>query len=128
MVDICESFDALDQNSSVPGAIQDDHSAPPRQNRPEPPKEVVPLLVPRGRRVLRDADMSRIQRFDEPPDRSALARRVPSLEDHTERRPELVAAEVAAKRQSVPEHPLLRSRQPFERLLLRRAFGRIDVG
>jgi hypothetical protein len=72
--------------------------------------------------------MSRIQRFNEPPDRSALARRVPPLEDHTQRRPELVAAEVAAKRQAVPEHPLLRSRQPLQRLLLWRAFGRIDVG
>jgi hypothetical protein len=35
---------------------------------------------------------------------------------------------VAAKRQAVPEHPLLRSRQPIQRLLLWRAFGRIDVG
>jgi hypothetical protein len=72
--------------------------------------------------------MSRIQWFNEPPDRSALARRVPALEDHAEGRPEVVAAEVTAKRQAEAKYPLLRSFQPIQRLLPRHPFGRIDVG
>ena len=54
-------------------------------------------LVVRGRRELRDPHMPGVERRHQPLDRSALSGGVPALEQHAQRRTELVVRELAAE-------------------------------
>ena len=108
-----EALDPLDQHPAVPGPVEDGHPAPAGQRRPEPPEEVVPLLVVRRRGELRDADVPRVERRDEPLDAAALARRRPSPRTRCTAagRAARLADEPAAE-QSQLKQPLLGGREP----------------
>ena len=80
------ALDPLDEHPAVPGAVQDREAAPARQHRPEPPEEVVALLVVRRGGELRHPHVPRVQRLDQALDRAALPGGVPALEDHAQRR------------------------------------------
>jgi hypothetical protein len=57
--------------------------------------------------------VARVHRGDEALDRAALAARVPALEDHAHRRPELAAAGLPAELQTQPQQPCLRGFEPL---------------
>jgi hypothetical protein len=58
-----------------------------------------------------------IQGGDQALDGAALAGGVPALEDHAERRPDLVLPELTAEQQPQPQQPLLSVLQPMLGLL-----------
>jgi len=114
-----ESLHPLDQDAAVPGPVEHRHAAPAGQHRPEPPQEVVAFLVIGRRAELGDPDVPRVERLDQPFDRTTLAGRVPPLEDHANRRSELrFVPDLAAQHQPQVQQPVLRRGQPG-RLLLR---------
>ena len=72
-------------------------------------------LLPRGRRgELRHVDMPGIERRGQPADRAALARRVPPLKQHAQRRAQLAIADLSAGLQAQREQPALGGFQPFQ--------------
>ena len=77
------------------------------------------FLVIAGRAELGDPDVPRVQRRDEPFDRTTLAGGVPPLEDHADRRPELrIVPDLAAQYQPQVQQPVL-SRGKAGRFLVR---------
>ena len=73
---------------------------------------MVALLVEAGRGELRDAHVPWVERFDQTLDATALARRVPPLEHHADRRPDLRGIpDLAAQDQAQVQEPALRRRQ-----------------
>src|SRR5262249_57918145 len=83
---------------------------PPRRGNPgkNPPQEVVAFLVVARRAELGDPDVPRVQRRDEPFDRTALAGGVPPLEDHADRRPDpRILPDLAAQHQPPLQQPPL---------------------
>jgi hypothetical protein len=68
----------------------------------------MPLLVIAGRAELGDPDVPRVQRRDQPLDRTALAGCVPPLEDHADRRAEpWVVPDQAAQYEPQLQQPVL---------------------
>jgi hypothetical protein len=59
-------------------------------------------------RELSHADVTRIQRCNEPPDRATLAGGIPTLEQHTYRRSEAAVTEQTANPEAQLEQPPLR--------------------
>src|SRR5256884_5730715 len=102
--------------------------APPGQYRPEPPQEMMPLLVVGRRGELGDPDVPRIQRADEALDAAALAGGVPALEHHAQRRPDPVVADLAAEDQAQVQQPQDRGFQALGALLSRQGRGEVDLG
>ena len=76
------------------------------------------LLVRGRRRILHDAHVARVEMVDEALDRAALARGVPALEEHAQRRPDL-RRQLAAEPQPQPEQPLLGGGELLRLLLAR---------
>ena len=82
-----EAFDALHQDPAVPAPVEDRDASVLRETAPEAPEVVVPALLVGRRRDAVDPVAARVQRRDGPPDGSALAAGVPSLEDEDDRQP-----------------------------------------
>src|SRR4051812_4822219 len=99
-------LDPLDEDASVPGAIEDRHPAPARQDLPEAPEEVVALLVVGRGGELDDADVAGVDLGDQPLDAAALAGGVPALEEDADRRAELALADQAAEGEPQLAQPL----------------------
>jgi hypothetical protein len=117
-----EPFHPFHQDAAVPGPVQHRHASPAGQGRPEPPQEVVAFLVVARRAELRDPDVPRVKRCDEPLYRTTLPRGIPPLEDHADRRPEpRVIPDLAAQDQPQLQQPVL-GRGQAVRLLLRGEF------
>ena len=87
----------------------------------------MPLLVVRGGRELGDPDVPRVELRDQPLDRPALARGVPPLEQHAQRRSELLRADLAAQQQPQVHQSLLRRLELPLPVLLGQAQRQIDV-
>jgi hypothetical protein len=68
---------------------------------------VVALLVEAGCRELLDPHVTRVETGDESLDRAALPARVPALEDHEQRRPDLVVVDLTAEREPQRQQALL---------------------
>ena len=100
MIGSGEAFDPLNEHAAVPGAVEDRHSSPAGQRRPEAPKEVVAGLVVRRRGELRDANVAGIQRGHEPFDRAAFSRRVPTLEHDAHGRPDGTPVQKSRQREA----------------------------
>ena len=96
-----EALDPFDQHPAVPGPVQHRHATPARQDRPEPPQEVVPLLVMGRSGELRDPHVPRVQLGHQPLDGTTLAGGVPALEDHAQRRVRCPGC----RRHPRPDHP-----------------------
>src|SRR5215207_8665502 len=92
-------------------------SRPSRQRRPEPPEEVVALLIVGRRRELDHANVPRVQRVDQALDRAPLARGVPALEHCADRWSKLTAADQAAEGQTQLREARPRPLQPLGFLL-----------
>jgi hypothetical protein len=122
-----EPLDPLDQHPAVPGAVQHGHATPAGQHRPEPPQEVVPLLVVGGGGELGDPHVPGVQLADEALDRPALPGGVPALEQHAQRRTELPPADLSAEQQAQVDQSLLGLLELLLGLLLRQADREVDV-
>jgi hypothetical protein len=123
-----ELLDPLHEHASVPGAVEHGHASPARQHGPEPPEEVVALLVVGGRGELRHTDVAGVERGDQALDRSALPRRVPALEDDAQRRPEPGLADLPTQHQAQVQQAPRRGLQPGRLLTLRHPDGEVDLG
>jgi len=66
---------------------------------------VVPLLVVRRRGELRDPDVPRVERSDQPLDDAALARGVPPLEQHAQRRAQALLRDLTTQQQAQLQQP-----------------------
>ena len=102
-----EALDALDEDAAVPRPIEDGHPTPAGQRGAESVQEVVALLVEGGRGELRDPDVSGVHPADEPLDRSALAGRVPPLEEDQDRWAQAPVALQSTEAQAQREQALL---------------------
>jgi hypothetical protein len=89
---------------------------------------VVPLLVVGGGGELGDPHVPGVELLDQPLDRPALARGVPALEEHAQRRAQLPGADLPAEQQAQVHQPLLGLRQLLLGLLLRQSYGQVDLG
>ena len=76
-----EALDALHENPSVPGAVEDGKVARARQMTPEPPEVGARLLLVGRRRDGNDPVEAGVERRHHPPDRPALSGRVDPLEN-----------------------------------------------
>jgi hypothetical protein len=102
-----EPLDPLDEDPAVPGPVEHRHAAPARKLGPEPPQEVVALLVVRRCRELRNAHVPRVEMVHEPLDGAALAGGVPALEDDAQRRPDGAVAQLTAEGEAQPQESVL---------------------
>src|SRR5829696_3999698 len=118
---------ALDEHAAVPGAVEDRQAAPARQRRPEPPQVVVALLVVRRRAVGGDPEVARVEVGDQAADRPALARGVPPLEDHAQRRAEAPVARLAPELQAQLLEAELPRRQARGLVVARELQAEVDV-
>src|SRR5581483_5787597 len=76
---VCKSLDTLDQDASVPGAVEHDDLPRVRQLLPEALQIMLAALVRQWRGDRIDLEAARIEGPAQPADDAALARRVPAF-------------------------------------------------
>jgi hypothetical protein len=118
----------LHEHPPVPGAVEHGHAAPSGQHRAEPEQEVVALLVGRRGAEARDPDVAGVEGRGQATDGPALARCVPSLEQHAHRWAEVAAADLAAEGQAQLQQSHLRGLQPALLLLAGEGLAEVERG
>ena len=118
LVRCCETFHALDEHPSVPGAVEHDDPTPSRQFRPEALQPVMSELIRCRSGDLDDTHVPGVHRSNQALDRTPFAGGVPSLEDKTERWADLAGAKLAPELEAELEDAPLSGLDAIVRILL----------